>query len=417
MFGMDYIVILAVLLAFYSAMNIGGNDVSNAMGTSVASKALTYWQAIIVAAIFEFCGAFFVGGHVTETVRNGMIDLKYFQDDPKAVMYGMTAALAGTAIWLRLATFFGWPVSTTHSIVGAVVGFGIVARGFEVVKWTNIMNIVASWLISPLAGGVMAFFIFTFIRSVLLESKDPVKRTKKVAPFIVFTAVFVIALSLLYKGLKNLNLNLPFGMAVLYSFLAGIVGMIVSAFWIKFKFKGEDEGNDPVNYARVESMFKILQIMTACYVAFAHGANDVANAIGPLAAVLEIANNGEVGMNVPIPMWVLAMGGAGIVIGLLVLGRKVMETIGKKITEIVPSRGFSAEFATATTVLICSKLGLPVSTTHTIVGSVIGVGIARGIGALNLGVIREIVASWFITLPATIILTIFVYKGLLFIFV
>ncbi len=416
MFGMDTIVILAVLLAFYSAMNIGGNDVANAMGTSVASKALTYWQAIIVAAVFEFCGALFVGAHVTETVRSGMLDMKYFENDPRAVMYGMTAALAGTAIWLRFATFFGWPVSTTHSIVGAVVGFGIVARGFEVVKWTKISSIVASWLISPIAGGIMAFFIFTFIRSVLLESKDPVKRTKKVAPLIVFTAVFVIALSLLYKGLKNLNLDLPFGTAVFYSALAGVGAMILSTVWIKYKFKGNDEGNDPVNYARVEGMFKILQIMTACYVAFAHGANDVANAIGPLAAVLSIANTGEVGMKVPIPIWVLGMGGVGIVIGFLVLGRKVMETIGSKITEIVPSRGFSAEFATATTVLICSKLGLPVSTTHTIVGSVIGVGMARGIGALNLGVIREIIASWFITLPATIILTIVVYMGISFAF-
>jgi len=408
------IVIFATVVAFYAAMNIGGNDVANAMGTSVASKALTYKQAVFVAAVFEFSGAFFVGGHVTETVKRGMVDMSYFQGDPNLIIYGMTAALVGTAIWLRLATHFGWPVSTTHSIVGSVVGFGIVAKGFHVVHWSKIGSIAASWLVSPLAGGVMAFLIFTFLRTYILEAKEPFERIKFAAPFLAAAVIFIIALSLMYKGLKNINLAMSFGSAAMLSAGIALIAAVACAVIVKKAYGGIKDEKTNINYDRVENLFKYLQIMTACYVAFAHGANDVANAIGPLAAVIAVAKTGEVAMQVPVPLWLLAMGGGGIVIGLVVLGGRVMETIGKKITEIVPSRGFSAEFATATTVLFCSKLGLPISTTHTLVGAVIGVGFARGIGALDLRIVRNIISSWFITLPATMAVTIIAYKVIVF---
>ncbi len=414
MVTVNFIIILAVIVAFYVAINIGGNDVANAMGTSVASKAVTYKQAVLIAAIFEFCGAFFVGSHVTNTVRKGMLDLMAFQKDPDIIIYGMTAALIATAVWLRIATHFGLPVSTSHSIVGAVVGFGIIAKGFSVVKWTKIISIVFSWIISPFFGGIIAFILFTFIRTYILETKNPLNRTRATAPFLVFMVASIIVLSLLYKGLKNLNMDMPLARALLIALAAGALAFVVSKLWINSHFK-RAAANGNMNYARVEDIFKVLQILTACYVAFAHGANDVANAIGPLAAVLSVSSTHKIATMVPVPMWVLAMGGVGIVIGLLLLGARVMETIGKKITEIVPSRGFSAEFSAATTVLICSKLGMPISTTHTIVGAVIGVGFARGIGALDLKVIKDIINSWFITLPATVLFSVVFFKLIMFI--
>ena len=414
MLTINLIVIFAIAIAFYSAVNIGGNDVANAMGTPVASKAITYRQAVLIAAIFEFAGAFFVGSHVTDTVRKGMLDMSAFKNDPEIIIYGMTAALVATTVWLRIATQFGWPVSTTHSIVGAVVGFGVVAKGAAVVNWSKIGSIALSWIISPLAGGIIAFLIFTFIRTMILEAKDPVGRTKRIAPFLIFSVFFIIVLALIYKGLKNLNLNLDFKAAAIIAVSVGAASAIAGKFWIDNHFANVARKNGEINYTHVEDIFKFLEILTACYVAFAHGANDVANAVGPLAAIIAVSNSQEVMMKVPVPMWILAMGGVGIVVGLIILGSRVMETIGKKITTIVPSRSFSAVFSAATTVLVCSKMGMPISTTHTIVGAVIGVGFARGIGALDLKVIRDIVSSWFITLPATIVFSIICYKLLLF---
>ncbi|MFP4465899.1 MAG: inorganic phosphate transporter [Candidatus Goldiibacteriota bacterium] len=413
MFGYELIVIFAVIVAFYSAVNIGGNDVANAMGTSVASKAVTYKQAVLIAAVFEFAGAFFVGSHVTNTVRKEMIDLTQFVGEPRLIIYGMTATLVGTTVWMRIATHFGWPVSTTHSIVGAVIGFGIIAKGLDVVQWGKVTGIAASWIISPISGGIMAFLIFTFIRNFILEAKNPVRRTKMIAPFLVAMVIYIIMLSLVYKGLANINLDLSFKTASIMALAGAFLGGITAKILIERHFKTVNNDGE-LNYKKVEKIFAVLQIITACYVAFAHGANDVANAVGPLAAIITVVKTNEVMMSVAVPMWILALGGGGIVLGLIVLGTRVMETIGKKITEIVPSRGFTAEFAAATTVLICSKMGLPVSTTHTIVGAVIGVGFARGIGALNLKVIGSIVSSWFITLPAAMLFTIITYKIILF---
>ncbi len=408
---LSIILIISLAAGLYMAMNIGGNDVANAMGTSVGSKALTFKQAVLVAAIFEFSGSVLVGSHVTNTIRKGIVDPMSFSASPELLILGMLAALLSAAFFLQLATTFGLPVSTTHSIVGAVVGFSIVARGFYSVDWIKFLQIFVSWVISPLLGATIAFLTFILIRRKILDVPHPGKAAQKYAPFLVFFVIVILVLSFIFKGLKNLHLNLSFDEALLFSALAALFAAFAA--FIFLKKKKFDESNQVVY---VEKIFAYLQIMTACYVAFAHGANDVANAIGPLAAIVSIIKTHSVVMQVSVPIWILAFGGGGIVLGLALFGMNVIKTVGGKITEITPSRGFSAEFATATTVLVFSRLGVPISTTHTLVGAVIGIGFARGMSSLNMLVIRDIVASWFITLPATAVLSMGIFEILRFLF-
>jgi PiT family inorganic phosphate transporter len=406
--GLETILLaVAILAGVYTAMNIGGNDVANAMGTSVGSRALTFRQAVLVAAIFEFAGSVLVGSHVTQTIRKGIIDPQHFASTPELLMLGMLASLLAAGIWLQIATSLGLPVSTTHSIVGAVMGFGILAHGLGSVDWQKVSQIVLSWIVSPLAGGAIAYFVFRHVSKRILEAEKPKDEVLARSPYLGFFVFFILILSFIYKGLKNLHLNLPLHTALLWSFGVAMVLSILMRYLLRLKSR---EAHDDTGF--VEAIFKYLQIMTACYVAFAHGANDVANSVGPLSAILHIQKTGNVQMQVEVQLWVLMLGGAGIVLGLAIWGLNVIRTVGEKITEITPTRGFSAEFATATTVLVFSKMGLPISTTHTLVGSVIGVGFARGIGALNLRVIRDIVSSWFLTLPFTAILAMLLYEGL-----
>lgn len=397
------VLVLAAVVGLYMAWNIGANDVANAMGTSVGSGALTMKQAIVLAGLFEFAGAVLVGSHVTNTVRKGVIEVSMFQGHAMLLAYGMTASLLAAALWLNVASWLGWPVSTTHSIIGAIVGFGLVAGGAGYIAWDGVGRIVASWVISPIMGGTIAFFTFLIIRDRILSRRDPVAAALKWGPLMLIPVGMVLTLAVVFKGLKNLHLDLSFNTALL---LALGVGLLFAAMGKLFfpriatrVGQHDREGDMARPYYVVEAIFAILQIFTACLVAFAHGANDVANAIGPLAAVINIVQSGEIASKVPVPLWVLVAGGAGIVVGLATFGYRVMATIGKKITEMTPTRGFSAEFGAATTILIGSRLGLPLSTTHTLVGSVIGVGLARGLSALDLGVLRGIVASWLLTLP------------------
>ena len=403
---------IAGFLALYMAWAIGANDVANAMGTSVGSGALTVWGAILVAGIFEFCGAFFAGGHVTDTVRKGMLDLSMIDRDQ--LIYGMLASLAAAGTLLVGATRFGLPVSTTHSIVGAIVGFGAVAIGPDAVKWDKITHIVLSWLTSPLLSGVIAFFIFQITRSRVLDRPDPVAQIRKLGPVFFFFVFFIIGLVTLFKGLKPLNLDLNLGEALIGSIVLGFIGMGLGIFLIRRVNLGPE---DPKNrFSRVERIFVVLQILTACAIAFAHGSNDVANSIGPLAAVAHAVQGMDLGSKAPVEPWMLAIGGVGIIVGLGTWGYRVMETIGKKITELTPSRGFAAELAAATTIVVASRMGIPISTTHTLVGAVLGVGLARGIGALDLRVVGKIIASWVATLPLAAGLSIFFFyffKGLL----
>ncbi len=399
-----------ILACVYMACNIGANDVANAMGTSVGAKSLTFRQAVLVAAVAEFVGAVFVGGHVSDTVRKGMVDPNLFADMPMHLVYGMISSLVAASIWLHIASSLGWPVSTTHSIVGAVVGFGFIAGGADAVNWGKVGSVVMSWVVSPVMGGLVAYGVFRFITVYILDKRDPVAESKKLVPFMVFVVFAILAISMVYKGLKNLKLHLDFSNALIIASIVGAIAFVIAKVLVQ-RVKAVPSSDLTQQFVSTEHIFKFLQVITAFYVAFAHGANDVANAVGPLAAVVSILDSGNVEMKVEMPLWILTMGGTCIVVGLLIWGMRVMETVGKKITEITPSRGFSAEFAAATVVLICSKLGLPISTTHTLVGSVIGVGMARGLASLNLAIVKKIVISWFATVPFTAILAMLFFKA------
>jgi len=463
---------LALLFGFYMAWSVGANDVANAMGTSVGSGALTLRQAVILAAILEFSGAFFVGSHVSETVRKGIIDAQSFNDEPMLLGYGMLAAMLAAAAWLQFASYYGWPISTTHSIVGAIIGFGVVVGGVSAVHWEKVGTIASSWVISPLLSGTIAFFLFSYIRGQVFDSARPVLKAKQLTPFLVFFVFSILSLVMVFKGLKNLHLDLPLPQALLMAAGIGLIAAVLSHFLVKNiqEIPDEEETLPPswslsvglgradkylkkalqsssadmqpeledilekvgrmkeevkqqvdsemevASYQKVERIFVYLQILSAGFVAFAHGANDVANAIGPLAAVINIVKTGTVAMKSAVPAWVLALGGVGIVVGLATWGWRVIETVGKRITDLTPTRGFSAEFSAAITIVLASKLGIPISTTHTLVGAVLGVGLARGLEALDLRTVRDIVISWVVTIPVGAVLTILFFYILRLIF-
>jgi PiT family inorganic phosphate transporter len=409
-------ILIGAALALYMAWAIGANDVANAMGTSVGSGALTIRRAIVVAALLEFLGAYLAGSHVTETVRKGMLDTQLVADRPELLLYGMLGALASAATLLLVATRFGLPVSTTHSIVGAIVGFGAVGVGIDAVAWGKVGQIVLSWITSPAIGGVLAYVIFQITRRLILDHENPERQIVRVGPFFFFYVLFVIGLVTLFKGLKNLNLDLGLGEAVLGSVALGLVGAAVGRVLLARVERVTPDRDRSRRFSRVEEVFVVLQVLTACAVAFAHGSNDVANSIGPLAAVVQIGQGLPLAGKATVSPWMLAVGGVGIVVGLGTWGYRVMETVGRKITELTPSRGFAAELAAATTIVLASRLGIPVSTTHILVGSVLGVGLARGIGALDMGVVGRIIVSWVLTLPIAAGLSVFFFyffKGLL----
>ena len=413
-YGLIFI-ILACLFGFFMAWGVGANDVANAMGTSVGSKAITVKQAIIIAAIFEFAGAFLAGGQVTATIRKGIIDADVVSGTPELLVYGMLASLLAAGIWLLVASRFGWPVSTTHSIVGAIVGFAAVGIGMDVVHWSKVGAIAMSWVVSPLLAGSIAFALFISVQKLILSTEDPLANAKRYVPVYIFFVGFIIALVSIFKGLKHVGLELSTAESYSVAVLVGIVTAAIGVTMIR-RLKFDPEADRDFHFTNVEKIFAVLMMITACAMAFAHGSNDVANAIGPVAAVVSIVqNDGMVAQKSVLPLWILALGGLGIVIGLMTYGKKVMLTIGTQITELTPSRGFAATLAAATTVVLASGTGLPISTTHTLVGAVLGVGLARGIAAINLNVVRTIFISWVVTLPAGAILSIiffFIFKSI-----
>lgn len=408
---------LAVAFGLFMTWGIGANDVANAMGTSVGSGAISIRQAILIAAIFEFAGAAIAGGHVTKTIRKGIIDPTSIMDHPEVLVLGMLAALFAAATWLAIASVKGWPVSTTHSIVGAVVGFAIAGIGMDAVQWGKISSIVASWVVSPLLGGAIAFGLMISIQRLILNSDKPFESALKWGPVYTFLVGFTISLITLFKGLKHLNLELSVGMSFFYATLIGVAIAVIGA-WMMRRIKIDPHADDNFHFASVEKVFGPLVLFTACAMAFAHGSNDVANGIGPLAAVYGLVESGgEVSQSSPLPLWILVLGGIGIVIGLATYGYRVMQTIGTQITDLTPTRGFCATMGAAITVVLASRTGMPVSTTHIAVGAVMGVGLARGIAALNLEVIGKIVVSWIITLPATGIMSAMLYYFLKGVFI
>lgn len=411
----EIFIILACLFGFFMAWGVGANDVANAMGTSVGSKAITIKQAILIAVIFEFLGAWLAGGEVTATIRGGMLDPVLLEDNPQLLVYGMLSALLAAAIWLLVASARGWPVSTTHSIVGAIVGFGAVGLGVEAVAWGKVGQIASSWLISPLLAGTIGFVLFKSVHHLIFENNDPFAAAKRYVPGYVFLVGFIVSMVTLTKGLSHVGLDLSFGQSLLLSILLGVIIMALGVV-MQRRVKYVQNDSDHFGYANVERVFGVLMIFTACAMAFAHGSNDVANAVGPLAAVISVVRSeGVIDSAALVPWWVLVLGGAGIVVGLVTYGHKVIATVGTGITELTPSRGFAATLAAATTVVLASGTGLPISTTHTLVGAVLGVGLARGMAALNLRVIGTIAMSWLITLPAgagLAILFFFMFKGM-----
>lgn len=465
--------ILVLAIGFYMAWNIGANDVSNAMGTSVGSGALTLKKAVIIAAVLEFSGAFFMGSNVSETMQKGLIDTSLFADQPLILVLGMSAALFGTSLWLQVASFFGWPVSTTHAIVGAILGFGAVVGGADAIQWKEVSSIGISWIASPCISALVSYSLFTVLQKNILFALNPINAARRWMPLFAAIAIGTFTLSLLFNGLRNVHLDLVFSQAFGLSLLVAIFCYLIASLLTRkvstpkiepcklqsrhspqlvisldkaikhlqrVHISSFDEtrakvktllhevkelntelrkethfGERASEYQSVEKMFVYLQIVSACFVAFAHGANDVANAIGPVAAVLAVIKSGTIAATTTVPSWLLAFGGIGIVIGLATWGWRVIETIGRKITELSPTRGFCAEFGAGITILIASKMGLPVSTTHCLVGAVLGVGLAKGLRALNLGILRDIVLSWVITIPASAgvsILTFYLLKAL-----
>ena len=409
------IVIIASIVGFFMAYGIGANDVANAMGTSVGARALTLAQAILVACIFEFAGAYLAGGEVTSTIRKGIIDPSLLQDTPDLLVFGMLSALLAAGTWLLIASSRGWPVSTTHSIVGAIVGFAAVGISVDAVSWSKVGSIVSSWVVSPLMSGTIAFLIFLSVQKLILSTDKPFENAKKYVPGYMFLVGFVISMVTLLKGLKHIGLPLTFAESLISSIVIGIVISLIGSFFLR-KIENTSQTRGDVVFDGVEKVFAVLMVFTACAMAFAHGSNDVANAVGPLAAIASvIQSGGEIAAKSTMPWWILLLGAGGIVAGLATLGYKVIETVGRNITELTPSRGFAAELAAATTVVLASGTGLPISTTHTLVGAVLGVGLARGIAAIDFSVVGRIIVSWVVTLPVGAGLSIiffYVFKGI-----
>ena len=450
------LLIIAIVFGFYAAWNIGANDVANAMGTSVGSGALTLRRAVILAAIFEFLGAVLFGSNVSETIEKGIVNPEFFVDRPYVLVNGMLAALLATGLWLQLASYLGWPVSTTHTIVGAILGFGVIVE-IQAVEWENVASIACSWVLSPLLGGVAAYLIFSLLRYHIFYSRSPLEATKKFMPWIASTVIFVLCLSTLYRVQVDV---IPTPLKMVCASLLGAFTFFICKLFLKrllvpvtatesvdphllievdkakkhlLRIQGAMKGelgfhlsdiledidgfshslqksnvhhSESKEFQTVEKIFGFLQISSACLMAFAHGSNDVSNAIGPMVAIFSVL--------IPqgdsfFPQWALILGGLGIVIGLATWGWRVIETIGKRITELTPSRGFSAEFGASLTILLASRLAFPVSTTHTLVGAVFGVGLAGGLGALNLRTLRDILLSWIVTIPAGAALSVLCY--------
>lgn len=426
---MDTLIIcFAAAFGLYMAWNIGANDVANSMADAVGSKAISIRNAVIAAGICEFAGAVLVGAQVTETVRKGIVDPVVLaslpgitpHDAAVILVIGMSAALLSAAFWLNFSTMFGMPVSTTHSIVGAVAGFGLAAAGWNAVNWGKIGQIVASWFISPVAGGIMAYLIFIYISRAILGQEKPARAAIKHIPYIVFVLSSVVTLATIYKGLKHVIKNIEWltdTWTLIFSLSFSLVAAILYKFYTQYTLKGRENDRLGMQLEAVERVFVPLVIISSCSVAFAHGANDVANSVGPLAAIVNILQTGVIDTKVPVPLWILSLGGVGIVLGLSTYGYRVMMTVGTKITEITPSRGVAADIAATATVLICTRLSLPVSTTHTLVGAILGIGLARGLGGINMRVVYSIFGSWLFTVPAAALMSaIFFVIGRIFLF-
>ena len=397
---------IALVIGFLMAFGIGANDVANTMATSVGTNAITVKKALIIAAVFEFAGAYLAGGEVTNTIKDNIIDTGAYQGMEIKLALGMISALFASGAWLIIASVFGWPVSTTHTIIGSLIGFALVTTDASSVHWSVIAGIFGSWIITPAISGLIAYLLFVAIQRTIFIRFHPFAKAKSMAPYFIALTFFILSIVTMQNGLKHVGIIISNAESLVLSLIIALVASVAGAIYLRYK-KFPSKKERKTRYENVERVFTILLIITACAMAFAHGSNDVANAVGPLAAVAEIVNTGE--DESLSSAWLLSLGAFGIVLGLATLGYQVMKTIGTNITHLTPSRGFAAQLATATTVVIASGTGLPISTTQTMVGAVMGVGLARGISAINLSVVRKILVSWVVTLPAGAVFAVLFY--------
>jgi PiT family inorganic phosphate transporter len=402
--------IMAVAVGFIMAWAVGANDVANAMASTVGSKTLTVRNAVIIAAVFEAIGAVLASGQVTNMIRYGIVDVQMFVHNPHDFVLGMLASLMSAATWLIVATHKGWPVSTTHSIIGAVLGFGLVSVGFEHILWQSVGSILLSWVVTPLVAIVVAFLIFSWISHTVLSSEKPIKQANWVIPLCMMSLVFIFAGVTIFQGIETLGVHLFWYQKSLIVCVIAVLAFFSSRLITTKRFSQMGLNSTKEELDAVEKKFGILSIMTAASMAYAHGSNDVANAIGPVAAVVQVITSGALSESTTVPYWVVLLGACGIVLGLVMYGYKIMETVGVGITQLTPSRGFSAQFSTSAIIVVASGLGYPVSTTQTMVGAILGVGLARGMSALNLGIVKNILVSWVVTLPMGAVLAAFYYR-------
>ena len=410
---MDYSILFlvtAVVLCFLMTWGVGANDLANVMSTTMGSKAVTVRQAMLIAIIFEFAGAFLGGTGVTETMRDGIIDTSQLAGEPLILIQGMLGVLLACTIWMNLASYLGVPVSITNALVGSMVGFGTIVLGPDAIHWNQVIHIAIGWITSPMIAGITAYTLFISIQLTIFVKKNHLNKAKLYIPIYLFLVGSILSFITVFKGLNHFDIHLNFkqdlAVTLATSILITLIGMII----IK-RIPENPKIKRRERFVQVEKYFAVLMAMTACAMTFAHGSNDVALAVGPLSIVYSLVmHSNEVVDASSYPSWIILLGCVGVVTGLLMYGRKVIETVGSSITALTPSRAFAATLSAATTVVVATSTGIPVSATQTLVGAVLGVGLARGIGALNLIVIRNIFMSWVLTLPAASILTILSYK-------
>lgn len=405
-----FLLILGIGLCFLMTAGVGANDLANVMSTTMGSKAVTVKQALVIAIVFEFAGAFLGGSDVTETMRDGIITSSELLNQPHTIIEGMLSVLLACTVWMNVASYFGFPVSITNALVGSMVGFGTLVLGKDAVHWEQVTHIAIGWVTSPFIAGLTAYALFVSIQQTIFIRSNPMQQAKFYIPIYLFLVGSILSFITVFKGLTHFNIHLNLQQNLTVTLISSFLVTIIGIFFIK-RIPEIPRIRRRERFLQVEKYFAILMALTACAMVFAHGSNDVALAVGPLTVIYSLVLNPHQAIGTSdYPAWIIFLGCIGVVLGLVAYGRKVIETVGSSITSLTPSRAFAATLAAATTVVVATSTGIPVSATQTLVGAVLGVGLARGIGALNLIVIRNIFMSWILTLPIASLLTILSYK-------
>lgn len=397
-YGLIFIVV-ACAVGLWMTWGIGANDLANIMSTAMGSKAITVQQALVIAIIFEIAGALLGGTGVTETIRGGIIDTHALANTPQLLVYGMLSVLFAGAVWITLASIMGMPVSITNAIVGGLVGVGAIMLGLHDIHWQTVGYIAISWITSPAIAGVLAFLLFISIKRTILGNENPFRSAKRYVPAYLFLVGIVLSLMTVLKGMDHFHIHRNIFSSIVIVIVSAF-GVVLAGLYAMKRVQLKIKLNRHTQYLYIENMFSVLMAFTACAMVFAHGSNDVAIAVGPVTGVVSLVMEGHAMSDGYVLTIMMLSGCFGVILGLFMYGRKVIATVGSAITTLTPSRAFAATLAAASTVVVSTSTGIPVSATQTLVGAVFGVGLARGIDALNLNVIRNIFLSWIITIPA-----------------